>query len=188
MHTTPVSLLERLRQPGAQEAWARFVRLYTPLLFYWAVRLGLQQSDAADLVQDVLMVLVRKLPEFQYDRDKSFRAWLRTVVLNKWRENRRRHTLPRAGAAEPAVAEVASLDDGDAFGEAEYRRHLVGRALQLMQVDFQPRTWKAFWETVVAGKSAAEVARELGLSVGAVRVAKLRVLQRLRQELEGLLS
>jgi RNA polymerase sigma-70 factor (ECF subfamily) len=188
MHTTPVTLLERLRQPAADEAWARFVRLYTPLLLHWAGQLGLQWSDAADLVQDVLTVLVRKLPEFQYDRDRSFRAWLRTVLLNKWREQRRRPTLPRAGATEPAVADLAGPDNGDAFGEAEYRRHLVRRAYQLIQVEFQAWTWKAFWGTVVAGKSAAEVARELGLNVGAVRVAKSRVLHRLREDLDGLLS
>jgi RNA polymerase sigma-70 factor (ECF subfamily) len=188
MHTTPVTLLERLRQPAADEAWARFVRLYTPLLLHWADRLGLQRSDAADLVQDVMAVLVRKLPEFQYDRDRSFRAWLRTVLLNKWREQRRRPTLPRAGATEPDVDQLAGPDNGDAFSEAEYRRYLVGRAYQLIQIEFQPPAWKAFWETVVAGKSAAEVGRAMGLSVGAVRVAKSRVLHRLREELEGLLS
>jgi RNA polymerase sigma-70 factor (ECF subfamily) len=188
MHTTPVTLLERLRHPDADAAWARFVRLYTPLLLHWAGRLGLQQSDAADLVQDVLTLLVQKLPEFQYDRDRSFRAWLRTVLLNKWREQRRRHTLPRAGATEPAVADLAGPDDGDVLSEVEYRSYLVGRAYQLIQVEFQPRTWKAFWDSVVAGKSAAEVAGELGLSVGAVRVAKSRVLHRLREELDGLLS
>jgi RNA polymerase sigma-70 factor (ECF subfamily) len=187
MHTTSATLLERLRQPAAQQAWARFVCLYTPLLFYWAVRVGLQQSDAADLVQDVLTVLVQKLPTFAYDREKSFRSWLRTILLNKWREERRRRSLPRAGAAEPALADLPG-PEADGLGEAEYHRQLVGRAYQLIQDEFQPRTWKAFWETVVAGKSAAEVARALGLSVGAVRVAKSRVLHRLRQELDGLTS
>jgi len=67
MDTTSSSLLERLRQPGASEAWQRFVHLYTPLLYYWARGAGLPAHDAADLVQDVLVVLVQKLPEFQYD-------------------------------------------------------------------------------------------------------------------------
>src|SRR5438552_17277524 len=81
MYTTPVSLLERLHQPAADEAWQRFVKLYTPLLYHWACRVGLQGADAADLVQDVLTLLVQKLPEFKYDSQKSFRAWLRTVML-----------------------------------------------------------------------------------------------------------
>src|SRR5438876_4447688 len=91
MHSTPVSLLERLRRPAEPEAWGRFVHLYTPLLYYWSRRAGLQPSDAADLVQDVLTTLVQKLPEFRYDEHKSFRAWLRTVTLNKWRDRRKRH-------------------------------------------------------------------------------------------------
>ena len=64
MHTTPVSLLERVRQPGEQQAWGRFVAMYTPLLFYWVRRAGVKEADTADLVQDVLLLLTRKLPEF----------------------------------------------------------------------------------------------------------------------------
>jgi len=89
MHITSASLLERLRRPNDHAAWERFVRFYTPLLNYWARHLGLQPNDAADLVQDVLSTLVQKLPEFVYDRHKSFRNWLRTLMLNRWRNNRR---------------------------------------------------------------------------------------------------
>jgi RNA polymerase sigma-70 factor (ECF subfamily) len=115
METTSVSLLERLRQPDQPRAWERFVELYTPLLLYWARRRGLQHQDAADLVQDVLTVLVRKLPEFTYDRRRSFRGWLRTVLLNKWRDRQRLHRLPLAGAEEVDLAEVAAPDEVDAF-------------------------------------------------------------------------
>jgi RNA polymerase sigma-70 factor (ECF subfamily) len=72
MHTTPVSLLQRLRQSSAQTAWSRFVELYTPLLFSWARRCGLNDTDAADLVQDVFTHLIARLPEFQYDRHAAF--------------------------------------------------------------------------------------------------------------------
>src|ERR1700730_18807813 len=82
MDRTPASLLEQVRNPADQEAWKRFVRLYTPLLFHWAHRIHLQDQDAADLVQDVFTVLFQKLPEFRYDPARSFRAWLRTVHLN----------------------------------------------------------------------------------------------------------
>jgi DNA-directed RNA polymerase specialized sigma24 family protein len=77
--STSVSLIERLRDGGAGDAWARFVRLYTPMLLRWARRWGLQEADAADLTQDVLLLLVRKLPEFEYDARRSFRAWLFTL-------------------------------------------------------------------------------------------------------------
>lgn len=188
MNTTSVTLLERLRQPDADDAWPRFVRLYTPLLYSWARRAGLQTEDAADLVQDVLTILVQKLPEFTYDPDRSFRGWLRTVTLNKWRDIRRRRSpavLPTNG---PELDEVAGPDTAALFEEAEYRQQLVRRALQLMQVEFHPTTWKACWECLVADRPATDVAKELGITVNSVYLAKSRVLARLRQELEGLLD
>jgi RNA polymerase sigma-70 factor (ECF subfamily) len=191
MDQTPVSLLERLRNPATQEvmgqAWTRFVKLYTPLLYHWARRLGLQSADAADLVQDVFALLLRKLPQFTYDRQKSFRSWLRTVLLNKWREKGRRPSLVPHGTS-PLPPDLAGDDSAEQFAEAEYRQYLTGRALELMQAEFQPATWKACWEHVVSGRSAAEVAAELGISEGAVYVAKHRVLRRLRQEMAGLLD
>jgi RNA polymerase sigma-70 factor, ECF subfamily len=187
MHTTPASLLERLRQPAAQADWERFVKLYTPLLFYWLRRQGVRPPDDADLVQEVFTVLIQKLPEFAYNRDRSFRGWLRTLTLNKWREKGRRRAVGvPVGAA--ALIEATVAEPADVVEEVEYRNHLVRRALQLMETDFQPRTWKACWEHVVSGKSAAVVAAELGMSEGAVYVAKCRVLSRLRQELQGLLD
>jgi RNA polymerase sigma-70 factor (ECF subfamily) len=186
MHTTPLSLLERLRQPGEQNAWERFVELYTPLLYSWAHQVGLQDSDAADLVQDVFTTLIQKMPEFVYDPHRSFRSWLRTVTFNRWRDNHKQRGKRPLEGNERALAEAPSREDSDAFWEVEYREHLVGRALDLMRSEFQPTTWKACWEFVVAGKSAAQVAAELGISENAVFIAKYRVLRRLRVELDGL--
>jgi len=179
--TTSASLLDRLRRPDDAEAWARFVELYTPLLHRWACRLGLQEADAADLVQDVFGVLLRKLPEFTYDPERSFRGWLRTVLVNHWR-NRPRRT------ATPLTADPLSPDPAADLQDDEYRRYLVGRALQVMQTDFEPSTWRACWESVAQGRPAAEVAEELGISVAAVYIARSRVLRRLREELWGLLE
>jgi RNA polymerase sigma-70 factor (ECF subfamily) len=187
MDTTPASLLERLRQPAQEQAWGRFVELYTPLLYYWARRMGLHKPDAEDLVQEVFTLLVQKLPEFCYDRDRSFRGWLRKLTVNKWREKQRRAAGRRETAAGP-LPELAAPDETEASWEAEYRGPLLHRPLEVMQSEFQPSTWKACWETAVAGRPAADVAAELGLSVGAVRAAKFRVLSRLREELEGLLE
>jgi len=183
MNTTPVSLLERLRQPADSGAWARFVDLYTPLLFHWARRTGLQETDAADLIQDVFQILVRKLPEFAYDKERSFRGWLRTVLLNQWRTGLRRRT---ERALNDNDARLAQPDHQDALTEKEYRDFLIGRAMQVMKSDFQPATWQACWEHVAQERPVAEVAAELGLTVKAVYLAKARVLRRLRQELEGL--
>jgi RNA polymerase sigma-70 factor (ECF subfamily) len=187
MTRTPPSLLEQLRNPADQAAWERFVRLYTPLLHFWARRLGLDGPDAADLVQDVFVVLVKKLPEFRYDPRKRFRAWLWTVAANKARERRRR-PVPGEQPGDEPLREAAVADPADEAAEQEYRRYVVGRALQLMQADFEPTTWQAFWECVTARRPAAEVAAQLGLTPGAVYNAKSRVLRRLRQELRDLLD
>jgi RNA polymerase sigma-70 factor (ECF subfamily) len=184
MTITPISLLERLKKPVDQSAWSRFVDLYSPLIYSWGRQVGLQDTDAADLVQDVFSVLVRKMPEFAYDEHGSFRAWLKAVTLNKWRENGRR-TAGRQGQPLP---EAVATQESEAFWEVEYRQHLVGQALRVMQTDFEPKTWQACWALVVEGRPAANVAEELGISVGTVYAAKCRVLARLRQELVGLLS
>jgi RNA polymerase sigma-70 factor (ECF subfamily) len=188
MHTTPVSLLEQLRQPSHAAAWDRFVALYTPLLFYWARRLEPQESDAADLVQDVFTALVRELPTFTYQPAQRFRAWLWTITLNKARERRRRRAALPPEVNDTRLDQAETPSPVEEIDEAEYRTYLVDRALQLMQADFQPVTWKACWEYVVAGRPAAEVAAELGITVNAVHLAKSRVLRRLRQELAGLLD
>jgi RNA polymerase sigma-70 factor (ECF subfamily) len=188
MFTTSGSLLEQLRRPDEEAAWARFVKLYTPLIYTWGRRMGVPRQEAIDLVQDVLTILVQKLPEFSYDRSKSFRSWLRTVTLNKLREQLRRRPGSMVNASDSFLDDLARSADSDTFEEKEYRRHLVRRALQLMQGDFAPTTWKACWEHIVSGRSAAEVGRELGISEGAVYVAKYRVLRRLRETLSGLLD
>jgi RNA polymerase sigma-70 factor, ECF subfamily len=186
MNTTHVSLLDQLRRPDEQAAWVEFVRLYGPLLFYWARKAGLQESDAADLTQEVFAVLVQRLPEFRYDDHKSFRAWLRTIALNKWRDARRRC------ARKPAVISGSGLDDVpelvESFTDEEYRRQLMAQALENLRPEFRATTWKAFQEHGIAGRRAEDVAGELGITVGAVYAAKFRVLARLRSYLQGLLE
>jgi RNA polymerase sigma-70 factor (ECF subfamily) len=186
MLTTPPSLLERLRQSPEQATWERFVGLYTPLLYAWARRVGLRAAEAADLIQDVFAVLVEKLPTFQYDPERSFRAWLRTLLMNRWRQHVRRRQLEQRVLDHTLTDEIAEEEQTPEFEAEEYRRYLAGRALELMQAEFQPSTWKAFWEFVVHDRPAAEVAAELGLSVNAVYLARGRVLTRLRQELVGM--
>jgi RNA polymerase sigma-70 factor (ECF subfamily) len=186
--STSISLLERLRQPHQPEAWSRFVDLYTPLLFFWARRLGLQEQDAGDLVQDVLTTLVQELPGFTYDPRRSFRGWLRKVLRNKWLDHQRRQAIRPGRADESRLAEVANPNSLEEFIEKAHNQYLTRRALQLMQTEFKPTTWKACWAVVVGGKSGAAAAAELGMSEQAVYTAKWRVLRRLREELQGLLE
>lgn len=184
INPTPVSLLLRLRQIQDKCAWDRFVDLYTPLLFSWARGLDPATMEAADLVQEVFFILVQKLPEFRYIEGKSFRGWLWTLLLNKWREARRR----RQPVMLPPEHEEAAEDNVCAMAEEEYRVYLVNRAMALMREHFQASTWQACWEHVAEGRPAAEVAKELAISENAVYLASSRVLHRLRQELQGLLE
>lgn len=187
MLSTSSTLLQRLRQaPRESGAWERFVDLYTPLLLAWARKLGLSEHDAADLIQDLFAALVEQLPNFEYDPSKSFRAWLKTLLHNRWRNRlrRRQERQPDSGQLSTVAAPLVPPE----FEEAEYRQHLVGRALRLMQGEFPEATWKACWEFAVRGRPAADVAAELGLSVNSVYLAKSRVLRRLREELHGLLD
>ncbi len=190
MEATPVSLIERLCRASdvRQEDWDRLVALYTPLLYSWARQGGLQDADAADLVQDVLTILVRELPRFRYDPARTFRGWLRAVTLNRWRERRRRRQPQSLPLDSPQLAEQEQPDNLSVFEEDEYRRYIARRALALMQEQFQTHTWRACWETVVHGRKAGEVAAELGVSLDVVYTSTSRVLRRLREELRGLLD
>lgn len=182
MMDTSASLLAQLRDGSNGSAGGRFVDLYAPLVHAWAVRAGLQEGDRADLVQEVFVTLLEQLPRFRYDRRRSFRAWLKTVTLNRWRARQRR----AAPAALDQQPEPKVPDPAADFWDQEYRSRLIARALKLMKADFAPHVWRACWLTAAEGRPAAEVAAELGMTVGAVYAARCRVLARLRQELVGL--
>ncbi|MBX7106698.1 MAG: sigma-70 family RNA polymerase sigma factor [Gemmataceae bacterium] len=142
--------------------------LYTPLLYYWASKCQQQPHDAADLVQDVFPALLKKLPEFRYDPDLRFRAWLRTVTRNLLRDRMRSPATRPLNALPPDCSDPAAADGVAELTEEEYRGYLVNRAMELMQRDFEPSTWKAVLAFTVGGQSAAEAAQAHGLTVGAV--------------------
>ena len=188
MLSTPLTLLERLRRNKDPDAWGRFVDLYSPLLFEWSRRNRVPEADAGDLVQNVLVRLIKQMPIFERRPDGSFRGWLFTVLRNSWRDQR------RALARQPAIAqgvlpdEQAGNDPIAELTEAEYRNYLLRRTLRILQRDFPEPTWRAFWLHVVDGRPAAEVATLAGVTPNAVYLARGRILKRLREELAGLLD
>lgn len=187
MYTTSVSLLERLKQIDERPAWDRFVAIYTPLLYHWAIRFQLSAEDAADLVQDVFATLIVKIPNLTYDEGRSFRGWLLTVTRNKLTDRRRLRRVTEVqadGVSEPAIDD----DPSRIVAETEFREFLTRRCLEVMQDSFLPSSWQSFWKMVIDGKSAPEVAAELNLTISAVYSAKVRVMQRLREELAGLID
>ena len=187
MSTTSPTLLDRLRQRQAKDAWEHFVELYTPMMLAWCRRLGLSDADAADLTQSVFVILCERLPEFRYDPQRSFRSWLKTILLNAW-QNQVRSRRARPSLGGEALEDLHETDPRLELDEAEYRAMLVRRALGLMQKRFEPSTWRACWELVVEGRTADDIARETGLSTNAVYLAKSRVLRQLRHELQGFLD
>lgn len=189
MNTTSESLLLRLRNTSDDQAWSRFVQLYTPLLFYWAQKTGLQSHDASDLVQDVLAIVFRKLPDFEYDPEKSFRCWLRTITMNKFREFCRKRSNSRNAAIGSAINRVADATSAaESSWDIGYQRSLFNTAMTLLEPEFQPATWKAVREFMMTNRPAAGIAAESGLSVWTIYAAKSRLLARLREELDGLLE
>lgn len=191
MHTTSPTLLRRVRSLGDADAWSRFVRAYSPLLYAWTKKLGLRHEEAVDLVQDVFAVLVQKLPEFDYDEHQRFRGWLWTVTRRRWVERQRRARLPLdGGGLDPAELpdDRDGPDPGGGIEEAEFRSHLLRNVLPASRGHFHESTWRAFWKHVVEGRPAADVAAEEGLTVAAVYKAKLRVTAHLSKELGDLLN
>jgi RNA polymerase sigma-70 factor (ECF subfamily) len=186
MDTTSLSLLERLRGGAGPRDWERFVALYTPLLFRWAGKVGAQEADTADLVQEVFTLVYEKLPTFAHQRPGSFRAWMRTALINRWRDLCRRRAV-RPGLVDEQQLEAVPALDSPGQDQEDYEQ-LVALALELIRPEFQPRTWQAFHEFFIAGQEAGSVAQRLGVSVGVVYGAKCRILRRLREELDGMLE
>ena len=187
------TLLDRVRAKRP-EAWTRLVELYGPVVYRWCRQSGVRREDAADLVQDVFAAVARGIGTFSRNRPgDSFRAWLATITRNKVRDHfRRLRKTPDAQGgtdAQERWLDLAEPSEATSLsGQPELGGLLSRRALELVRVEFENRTWDAFWRTAVEGRSPADVADELGVSVLSVYQAKSRVLRRLRRELGDLLD
>jgi len=185
---TSASLLAgaRANEPAA---WDRLVSVYAPLVTHWCRASGLQEQDQADVLQEVFQAVACRLGEFRREPGGTFRGWLRAVTRSKICDLYRRQKREPVGAggsdAQRWLGQVAApgwLEEAVADARPQDRVLLRG-LLDELREEFAERTWQAFWRTVVEGRQAADVADELGMSPGAVRVAKCRVLARLREEL-----
>ena len=170
-----------------QSAWETFVGLYTPLMFYWARKAGLRRSDAADLVQDVLAIVFRRLPDLKYDRKGSFRGWLRTITLNQFRDRRRKRSLPITDASQSMLAKSVSVPEAESIWDLDYGRMLLKEAMDQMECDFEPSTWQALLAVMKQNLSVNQAAEKFKISVWTIYSARSRLIRRLREQLEGML-
>ncbi len=170
-------------------AWDRLVGLYAPLVYRWCRRWDLPEQEIADVFQDVFQAVASHVSGFRRERPgDTFRGWLLTITRNKVRDHFRRLGREPGGAGgTEAQLRFARLPDAqspdDDSSEDRADRGLFAPALESIRAEFEDRTWRAFWLTAAEGRPPADVAAELGMSPGAVRVAKSRVLRRLREEL-----
>ncbi len=170
-------------------AWGEFVELYAPLVHAYGMKHGLQDADAADLAQEVLRRVARSAAEFEYDPARGrFRGWLFTVTRNELSKLVVRNAKKAKGSGDTQVHEVLAQQPERAPDEQEWDREyqwtVFHWAAERVRQEFREATWQAFWLTAVGGREAADVARELNVSVGAVYIARSRVTARIRQEIQ----
>jgi len=195
LDSTSLSLLKRVRRSD-RDAWVRLAALYSPVVYGWCRRAGLQDNDAADAVQEIFRSVFQGLAQFRGDEDNensgSFRGWLWAITRNQIRVFfRRQAVVPQAIGGTDAQVRFAEQADGwqlldeNEPDAAVTRRRLLHRALDLVKGDFSDVTWQVFSRVTLQERSIQDVAAEFGLTDNAVRQAKFRVLRRLREELDG---
>ncbi len=192
--STSISLIRRV-QAADPLSWERLVHIYGPLVYRWCRRQGIDPNDASDIMQDVFAAVSESIDRFEGEQGKRpFRGWLfgvtRFKILDHFRDFKKRpdviagdvldETLAAREATDPYLSDPASvrIDAGI----------VVRRTLDTIRPEYTEVTWKAFWRTTIDGQPASKIAEELGLQAANVRQIKLRILKRLRTELEGLES
>lgn len=188
---TSLTLLERIQvNPEDPQAWRLFVERYQPSIRRWCLAWGLQDSDADDVAQDVLVKLFATLRRFRYDPEKSFRAWLKTVTQHAWIDflaARRKDPGHEADSIGQVADSAEARSDLERQIEAAFERELLDVAMHRVKGRVKPLTWDAFQLTAIDGLAGAEAAQRLGMPVAHVFVAKHRV-QKMLQEEVGILK
>ena len=194
MADTSLSLLDALKDDPDGAAWQQMMQIYSPLIRGWARRYATAEHDIDDLVQEVLMRVMRKIPEFvRQPRPGAFRRWLRSITVNclreSWRANRIRPRATGNSDFQQVLGQLANPSSGlSKMWDEEHDRHVTERLLAMIKPEFSDKTWRAFKLFAIDNQSAREVGEQLGMSVNAVFIAKSRVLSRLRALGRGLIE
>jgi RNA polymerase sigma-70 factor (ECF subfamily) len=180
------SLIVRLADPADEAAWREFLEIYRPVIYRTVLRHGLQESDADDVVQQILMAIVEAVGRWQHSGHAgSFRAWLFTITRNlliNFVSRRRQQGVGGTSFAEMLEQEPDNDPASHHHFEEEYRAEVFRWAAAQIRNEFQAKTWEAFWRTAVGGEPIADVARSLRLSVGSVYAARSRIMARLKRK------
>jgi RNA polymerase sigma-70 factor (ECF subfamily) len=188
---TRASLLVQIRDGTNHGAWQEFMKLYGPVVYGFARKRGLQDADAADLMQDVMRSVSTAINRLDYNRNQgTFRGWLFTITRNRVFNFLSARRLRAQGSGDTSMHQMLEAhpngSDGTDEWEVEYQRRIATLAMDRVKSEFTESTWQAFWLTAVEGKSAGEIAKQIEMSAGAIYVAKSRVLARLKQEVESM--
>lgn len=190
--STSLSLLQLVKAED-QTAWERLVDLYAPLVVYWCRRRQLHDADIADVVQNVFASVAVNLVKFRKEQPSdTFRGWVRVITRNQinllFRKQANREQAAGGSTAHWGLQQVADDPPADAATDENDKSGLYRSALELIRTEFEEKTWKAFVQTAIDGRSTADVAADLGISAGAVRQAKYKVLRRLRSEFSDVIE
>lgn len=193
MTATSLSLLLQLKDADAATAWDRLLRIYGPLLRRWLQRYDLQDSDRDDVLQEILLAVARDITSFDHNgRAGAFRAWLKSIMVNRIRTHWRSRNRPAEAGRADRESQLAQLEDPvsplSRLWEQEHDQHVLKELLHIVKPHFQRSTWDAFRLVTLEGLRADEAAARLETSTNAVFIARSRVLGRLRQEAEGLID
>ena len=186
--TSPILLARLQRAPTDQAAWGEFVERYGARIYGWCRQWKLQEADARDVTQDVLLKLSERLRTFRYDPARSFRGWLRTLAHHAWNDfvAARSRTVGGGGGDSDILQQVEARQDLLQRLEEQFDQELFDEAAARVQRRVESRTWEAFRMLALEGCSGAEAAGKLGMKVATVFVARSKVQKLLRQELAKL--
>lgn len=185
---TRSSLIARLPNLGDQDAWREFVELYEPFIYRQARRFGLQDADASEAVQDVLIAVSSAVRRFEVDSHRGkFRTWLYAIGRNICLQRLAKLRTCEKAASQALIGELAETPERESktLRDALRRRVFLWVAGQV-RTEFEANTWQAFWATAVENHAIQQTAKQLGMSVGSVYIARSRVMARLRSRVQEL--
>ena len=186
---TQPTLLLRIRDTEDEASWERFVKIYTPLVFGYCRKRGLQEADASDVAQEVMRTVAQSINRFDYNKKKgTFRGWLLTVTRNKLLKYFSKLQKQPIGTGRTTI-QTKLEETPDAVETAHwnhaYQQRLFQWASGEVKEEFAEKTWSAFWLAAVENQSSQKIATDLQMSLGAVYIAKSRVIARIRKQIES---